>query len=147
MADDSPFGDGELIDAPRISDAEWSECVKEMDLRAKEDSGCEDKRAEARQPYRNVTKIIISFKNYDGRQQRFQVRAYDLSSSGLGFLHGAYIYGDTPAEIYMQDKSCSLTRISATIVSCVHVKKRIHRVGARFDQPIDLNDFLLSDAA
>ena len=148
MAGETPFGEGELIDALRISDAEWQECVKEMDRRANsDDDGGHPNRAEPRQPYRNITKIIVSIRNYDGRQQHFQVRAYDLSPSGLGFLHGAYIYKDTPAELFMEHRTDGIVRVSAVIKSCVHVKKRIHRVGAQFEQPIELGDYLLSDAA
>ena len=148
MPVETPFDDGELIDALRISDAEWHECVKEMDRRAiSEGERDEEKRAEPRQPYRNVTKIIVSIRNYDGRQQHFQVRAYDLSASGLGFLHGAYIYKDTPAEIYMEHRTDGIVRLSAAIMSCTHIKNRIHRVGAKFDQPIELSNYVLSDAA
>ena len=148
MAIKNHFGDVELIDALRISDAEWHECVKEMDRWAySEGERDEENRAEPRQPYRNTTKIIVSFRNYDGRQQYFQVRAYDLSASGLGFLHGAYIYSDTPAEIYMEHRTDGIVRLSAKIMVCTHVKKRIHRVGAKFEQPIELGDYVLSDAA
>jgi hypothetical protein len=147
MALENPFNDGELIDALRISDAEWYECVQEMDLRAMAESDRENSRAEERQPYRNITKIIVSIRNYDGRMQQFKVRAYDLSPSGLGFLHGAYIYNDTPAELFMLNKTHGMSRIPAKIVSCIHVKSRIHRVGAQFKEPIDLSDFLLSDVA
>ena len=147
MAGKFPYGEGELIDALRISDAEWYECVQEMDLRAMAESDRENTRSEERQPYRNITKIIVSLRNYDGRMQQFKVRAYDLSPSGLGFLHGAYVYDNTPAELYMQHKTEGMARVPAMIVSCEHVKNRIHRVGAKFKEPIDLSDYLLSDAA
>lgn len=147
MSVDNPYGEGNLIDALRISDAQWNEVVQEMDLRAMAESDHVDKRAEKRLPYRNTSKIIVSFRNYDGRLQQFKVRAYDLSATGLGFLHGAYIYDNTPTELMMQHHVNGMTRISAILVNCVHVKGRVHRVGAKFKTPIDLNDYLLSGAA
>ena len=148
MAGETLFNDGELIDALRISDAEWYECVKEMDRRANaEGERGDENRADPRQPYRNITKIIVSIRNYDGRQQHFQVRAYDLSASGLGFLHGTYLYKGTPAELFMEHRTEGIVRIPAMIMSCTHVKNRIHRVGAKFEQPIELSDYVLSDAA
>jgi len=146
MAGDNPYGDGDLVDALRISDAQWYACVQEMDLRAMQNRDASDKRQTTRQPYRNIAKIIVSLRSYDGRLQQFKVRAYDLSESGLGFLHGAYIYDNTPAELLMQHHVHGMTRISATLVSCVHVKDRIHRVGAKFAEPIDLAGYLMSEA-
>ena len=146
MAADSPYGDGELVDALRISDAEWYACVQEMDLRAMQQKGINESRLETRQPYRNIAKIILSIRSYDGRLQQFKVRAYDLSRTGLGFLHGAYVYEGSQVELLMQHHVNGMIRIPASIVSCVHVKKRIHQVGAKFDEPIELDDFLMSEA-
>lgn len=146
MAGNNPYGDVDLVDALRISDAEWYACVQEMDLRAMQQRGVNDKRLEARQPYRNSAKIILSMRNYDGRLQQFKVRAYDLSRTGLGFLHGAYAYEGAKVDLLMEHHVNGMTRVPATLVSCVHVKKRIHQVGAKFDEPIELEDFLLSNA-
>lgn len=146
MAGDNPYGEGELIDALRISDAEWYACVRQMDLRAMQQNGANEKRNEERQPYRNIARIILSIRCYDGRLQQFKVRAYDLSRTGLGFLHGAYVYEGSEAELLMQHHVNGMVRIPATIVSCVHVKKRIHQVGAKFDKPIELADFLMGQA-
>lgn len=146
MVGDNPYGDGDLVDALRISDAEWYACVKEMDLRAMSKKDVPDNRSEPREPYRNIAKIIVSIRSYGGLLQHFKVRAYDLSQSGLGFLHGAYIYEDTYAELYMQHHVNGMTRVPAKIVSCVHVKNRIHRVGAKFEEPINLEDYLMSEA-
>lgn len=147
MAGDNPYGDGMLVDALRISDAEWYACVQEMDLRAAQDKSGKSSRAEERKPYRNIARIIVSIQTHGGQVQQFKVRAYDLSRTGLGFLHGAFVYNNSPAEIYMQHHVNGMTRIPATITSCAHVKKRIHRVGAKFNEPIDLNDYLMSEAA
>ncbi|MFK7789463.1 MAG: hypothetical protein AB8C95_08260 [Phycisphaeraceae bacterium] len=117
-----------------------------MDLRSMSDKRSLERRQEKRQPYRNIARIIVSLCTFDGMQQQFKVRAYDLSPSGLGFLHGAFLYSDTPAEILMQHHVYGMTRIPATIVSSVHVKGRIHLCGAKFAESIDLNDYLMSEA-
>lgn len=146
MAGDNPYGEGQLVDSLRISDAEWYACVQELDLRAMQRKDGNDKRSEKRLPYRNIARIILSIRSYDGLLQQFKVRAYNLSTSGVGFLHGAYVYEGTEAEIFMQHHVNGMTRMPATIVNCVHVKKRIHQVGAKFDEPINLEDFLMSEA-
>lgn len=146
MTVDNPYGDGYLVDALRISDAEWYACVQEMDLRSMQRRGINEKRQQPRKPYRNIAKIILSVRSYDGLQQQFKVRAYDLSQTGLGFLHGAYVYEGSHVDLLMQHHINGMTRIPATIINCVHVKKRVHQVGARFDEPIDLEDFLMSEA-
>lgn len=146
MAGDNPYGDGALVDSLRISDAEWYACVQEMDMRSMGVNVPFDRRHMKRQPYRNIARIIVSIYTFDGMRQQFKVRAYDLSPTGLGFLHGAYLYNDTPAELLMQHHIHGMTRIPATIVSCVHVKNRIHRVGAKFAEPIELDGYLMSEA-
>ena len=148
MRSENPYSNGELIDALRISDADWLECVEEMDYRASHYEGeVDENRTLPRHRYRNIARIFVIFRSPDGQPQQFKVRAYNLSEKGLGFLHGAYIYKDTPAEIYMQHHINGMTRISARIVHCELVKKRIHQVGAEFDKPIDLSDYLLTDEA
>lgn len=146
MAGDNPYGDGVLVDALRISDAEWNACVQEMDLKAMSAKQPSNRRQTKRYPYRNIARIIVSLHTFDGMQQQFKVRAYDLSTTGVGFLHGAFLYSDTSAEIFMQNHVHGMTRIPATIVSSVHIKGRIHLCGAKFDEEIDLNDYLMSEA-
>jgi hypothetical protein len=146
MVGENPYGDGLLVDSLRISDAEWYACVHEMDLRSAQYKKTLEKRSVPRQAYRNIARIIVTIQTFGGQTQQFKARAYDLSEHGIGFLHGAYVYKDTPAEILMQHHVNGMTRIHATIVNCEHVKKRIHRVGAKFEEPINLEDYLMNEA-
>ena len=141
-----PSGEVTVVDALRLSDAEWYACVSEMDRKSSQSKVEKERRRDERLPYRNSTYVIIVLHNFDGRQQHFRVRTYDLSKTGVSFLHGAYIYEQTHVELWMQHRVTGTTRIHATIRSCVHVKRMIHRVSAEFDEPIDLDDYLLAEA-
>ena len=136
----------QVYDTLKLTDAEWYACVNEMDRKASRAKVSKDQRRHERLPYRNSLYVVIVLRNHDDRTQRFRVRTYDLSESGIGFLHGGYIHAGTHVELMMQHSLTGLTKIDATIRSCSHVKKTIHRVGAEFDDLIVLDDFLLADA-
>lgn len=134
----------EVYDTLKMSDSDWYACVSEMDRRSSRSTGHHEQRRHERLPYRNSVYVVIAVHNYDDTVQRFKVRTYDLSESGIGFLHGAYIHANTHVELMMEHREIGRIIIDATIRSCSHVKKTIHRVGAEFEKPINLDDFLLA---
>ena len=135
-----------LVDSLRLSDAEWYACVSEMDRNASRSNVDKERRTFERLPYRNSPYLYLAIHNPDGRHQHFKVRANNLSQSGIGFLHGSYIYSGTYVELLMQHRDLGSTKIGALVRTCTHVKNTIHRVGAEFEKQINLDDFLLAEA-
>lgn len=133
-----------IVDTLRLSDAEWYACVSEMDRNASRSICQKEQRRSERVPYRNASNIVIAIHNYDGRRQYFRVRTHDLSEYGISFLHGSYIHVGTHVEMPLLHRECGITNVHATISCCTHVKNTIHRVGAEFDEVINIDDYLLA---
>ena len=136
-----------LVDTLRLSDAEWYECVSEMDRVAAQSASPSDPQQDERVPYRNSPHIMIEMRTHDGRQQLVKVRPYDLSESGIGFLNGAYMHVGTEIVLHLRHSEIGMTRIEATIRCCSHVKNTIHHVDADFKEPMQINEFLLAEAS
>ncbi|MEM9347493.1 MAG: PilZ domain-containing protein [Planctomycetota bacterium] len=135
-----------VVDTLRLSDAEWYECVSEMDRESARNCQDHTRRARERLPYRNLHHVLITVRNYCGRLQYFQSRPYDLSESGIGFLHGAYMHVGTSIELQLMHRVTGMTKVRATVRGCSHIKNKIHCVGAQFDELIELDDYLLAQA-
>ena len=135
-----------VIDTLRLSDADWYECVSEMDRVAAQSSDAAKKRRQERLPYRNTPQIMIEMSMYDGRRQYCRVRPYDLSESGIGFLNGAYMHLGTEVILHLRHQAIGITKIHATIRHCSYIKNKIHLVGAAFNESIVLDDFLLAES-
>ena len=135
-----------VIETLRLSDAEWYDCVSEMDRQSAQQSTTSRARQHERVPYRNSPNIMVETRTYDGRQQYIKVRPYDLSECGIGFLNGAYMHVGTELVLHLRHCDLGMTRVHAKIRTCSHVRGTIHLVGAQFDEPIAINDFLLAEA-
>lgn len=139
-------GDVFIVDALRLSDADWYACVSEMDRASSKAKFPEERRRDERVAYRNSPYVLVVIHNYDSRKQHFKVRTYDLSRTGLSFLNGTFIHFGSHAELWMQHCDSGLTTVHATVRNCTLVKGTIHRVSVEFEEPINVNDFLLAEA-
>lgn len=75
------------------------------------------------------------------------VRPRDLSSSGLGFFHVAYVHPGTSAVFIMKGRKGEVATIKGTVTRCAHVSGRVHEVGAVFEQEIQVEVFVSQPAA
>jgi hypothetical protein len=73
------------------------------------------------------------------------VRARDLSSSGLGFFHVAYMHPGTNATFIMKGLRGEVATVKGTITRCSHVSGRVHEVGAVFERGIRVEVFVSAD--
>ena len=69
----------------------------------------------------------------------FQAKCRNISDTGISFLHGSYVYPDTPCAFILGAPGHPGLRIDVTIVHCRYVEDGVYEVGARFNKPIDLS--------
>lgn len=86
--------------------------------------------------------VIVSLRNPDGHTVRYSVTPRNLSTHGLGFIHGQYVHQDRPCEVIIPTLNREWIQLTARIRRCKHLAKLIHDVSLVFDQPIDLADFV-----
>lgn len=87
--------------------------------------------------------VIISLKNPDGGTIRYSVTPRNLSTHGLGFIHGQYVHADRRCEVIIPTLKGEWILSKARISRCKHLAKLIHDVSLVFDQPITLDDYVV----
>ncbi len=66
----------------------------------------------------------------------------DISASGIGFLHGGFVYPGTQCEVKLPTVDGESTLVAGKVVRCVLIRSNVHDVGVEFNNEINLNDHL-----
>lgn len=66
----------------------------------------------------------------------------DISSSGLGFFHIAYVHPGTTVQMIMKNREAQAVCIKGAVARCRHVSGRLHEVGVNFDTAIQVEVFV-----
>ncbi len=127
-----------IIDTLRISDSEVRKLLTALDA-AGESATPSDSRNNQRVNYRCREGLVVRIHHPGGSVANFLVRPRNLSRTGLGFLHGSFVYTQTPCSITLPAIEGPAIRIEGHVVRCCHVKSNVHEIGLRFDEPIALD--------
>lgn len=73
---------------------------------------------------------------------KFLTYPIDLSSGGVGLLHGKFEYNDTRCTVVIPTLEGDLIKHNAQIVRCHHNQKNVHDVGLKFDTPIQIEHYI-----
>lgn len=130
--------DGDYVDALRITEAEHRALLDELDRVGAAETGANQR---AGKRYRYVVRegLILQV---DKDDTRLIVRPRNISSSGIGLLHGSFLYPGTTCTIALKTTAGKHVLASGRIVHCRCVRGRAHEVGVQFDNPIDVEDFV-----
>jgi len=80
-----------------------------------------------------------------GGSVSFCVACRNLSRGGMSVVHSSYMHVGTKCRIKMLHQNDGEKWLKGEVVQCRHVTGRIHDVGLRFAQEIDVNDFISLD--
>lgn len=133
--------DETCLDGLRISDAQYRRLVDAVEAKTENHQGRERRKA-PRVPYIVSGGIMARIRHFDGSLQKILVRPRNLSSSGIAFFHGSFVYRNTHCLLHLRTRNGSNVLHHACIMRCRHVAGQVHEVGARFDQPIDVDDYI-----
>lgn len=128
----------EYLDALRISETEQKSILKELDQTDLAHPSATKRRAK-RYPY--VVREGLIFE-VEGAATRFVVRPRDVSESGLSFLHGSFLHPGRSCIVALKTVDGEHVIAHGRIVRCRCVRGRVHDVGMKFDQPVDLASFI-----
>lgn len=135
MADDSL----KPIDTIRLSPRDKQRLVDEIQRPSRIQSP-ESERRRLRVDFNGH--VVISLKNPDGGTVRYSVTPRNLSSHGLGFIHGQYVHSDRKCEVIIPTLRGEWILTKARISRCKHLAKLIHDVSVVFDQQVTLDDYV-----
>jgi CheY-like chemotaxis protein len=130
-----------IVDALRLSEAQRQELIAKLDRQAASYRGMEA-RLEDRVPYVASAGVMLTLHHPGGSVANYLVRPRNLSRRGVGFLHGNFIHVGSRCQVYLLRLDGRRESISGVVVRCSHVQGLVHEVGVRFDNTIDLGEFL-----
>ena len=130
----------------RLDDAEVDRLLDQLDFNGMcHERLLTSRRTTKRYGYR-VRGISIGL-NQNGQDATLVVSGRNLSGTGVAFLHSGPIPRGTVCRIRLVGLDGEDQVIPGTVVHCRSVQKKgsLHEVGARFDQPIDVQRFVTVD--
>ena len=127
----------------RMSPDEMSRVMSEMD-RAGATPPADVKRAYRRWRLRGTVAVLSLFNDH-GERSNFAVEPRDLSSTGMGMLHGTFLHPGTRCCVGLRRLDGSAASIRAEIVRCSLVKAGVYEVGLIFEDRVDPMSFVASD--
>ena len=131
------------LDALRLSAREQAAILQELDLHAQGGPGA-NLRHDVRMPYRSVAGLMVRMEHPGGSALNYLVKPRNISSGGIGFLHGNFVHIGTSCTITLATVDRKAALVTGKVDQCRHLRKNIHEVGVRFAEAIDLSLFLAS---
>ncbi len=132
----------------RLADASRDDLLNKLDSTSQDDGGMLDQQVDNRREDRRLQfrgiDIAVVVEHPGGGVSRILVCPRNLSSGGLGFLHGGFLYTSSRCRIVMPKLDGKEFTINGTIMSCRHVQGHVHEIGVKFDSRIEPQMFLQS---
>ncbi len=133
--------DGVCVDTLHMSPKQRQAILQLLDQQAKADSG-PDLRGHPRVPYSKALKFLVEMHHPGGTVVTYLVEACNISQSGAGFLHGSYVHENSACQLMLPMLDGKWTKIAGTAVRCRWVAGKVHQVGVKFDEPIEVAQFI-----
>lgn len=105
-----------------------------------EQNGRIRKRVHARWPFRKLF-VQLDIQHPGGTATTLRLASRNLSRSGVGLLHSAFIHAKSPCIVHMPGVDGQIRAIPGVIARCTHRGGRVHEIGVRFDTQIDLRTY------
>ncbi|MDX2016625.1 MAG: PilZ domain-containing protein [Planctomycetota bacterium] len=98
-------------------------------------------RAFLRWPFRRTT-VPVLVTHPSGQQVRLDLACRNLSRGGMSLLHASFLHMGTRCTVTLRDGMGQTREMESTVVRCRHCAGMIHEIGVRFDEPVDVRDFV-----
>ena len=102
------------------------------------------RRSHARLEYRRHA-IDVEVYQPSGGSVGFCVACRNISRGGISVLHSSYMHVGTKCRVKLRHKDKGDQWLVAKVVQCRHVTGRVHDVGLRFSEEVDVNDYVRLD--
>ena len=86
--------------------------------------------------------IVLTLQAQAGGHTHFLVAPRNLSSTGIGVVHGGFIHLNTRCVVSLRTKSGATRSIQGKIVKCRLMRGSLHDLGVEFLEPINPLDFV-----
>lgn len=134
----------------RLADDAIEELLNQLDAAEAKEPGFE-RRSEKRHAYRRRD-IEVELLRTRADPAKFLVPTRNISCGGLVFIHCGYVHPRTACRVRVTTLDGRWEIVRGVVAWCKYIDGRMHDVGVRFDNPIDVAPFVapgtnLEDAA
>ncbi|MBT8486807.1 MAG: hypothetical protein HKO59_03255 [Phycisphaerales bacterium] len=132
----------DFLDVLRIRPDEIRTLLTRLDAReaANADTG---QRSSPRFVYPGHPILLVQIEYPTSDTGAYRAVSRNISATGLGFLHGKFVYPRSPCRIILPRSDGSEAMVDAIVARCEHLSGRVHDVGVSFTHPLDLSSFAL----
>jgi hypothetical protein len=124
----------------RLTDVELREVLRWVDSAGGEGKGRHHRRSE--RVRLTIRRALLQVERSDRPGiSAFIVAPIDLSDTGIGFLHGSFLYPGTRCAISLKADDGTLLTAAGKVVRCRMVRGHVHDVGVRFEIPQKIESF------
>lgn len=132
------------IETLKLSDRDKARLIQAVEAQAAQQSPhIEQDRRNLRVSYAGKS-VLVSLEG-NGSHVRFSVVPRNISRGGMAFVHGRFVYPNTPCHAALPRTDGKPHQVEGKVVHCRHVAGIVHEVSVRFDAPINLEDFVVLD--
>jgi hypothetical protein len=91
-----------------------------------------ERRIDTRFEYR-MRDVIVRVEHLAGGTSDLPVSSRNLSSGGIGFLHGAYMHIGSKCLVVLITKNKEVVQMHGAVVMCRHLEGLVHEIGVQFE--------------
>ena len=135
-------GPDEVVDTLRLSPAQVNALLQHLNDSAGGDTD-PGRREHIRYIFEN-TGAILEVHHPGGTTIAYSLNPRNLSSGGLGFIHGSYLYEGSRCTVTFIKCDGNTLRVNGVICWARHITGRAHDIGLQFDNEID-TDLLICE--
>ena len=92
--------------------------------------------------YPHVRRVALRIIHQGGQKTSHLVRSRNLSVGGMSFIHLSFLYPGTACHVALQTRYGESVALTGKVIWCRHVSGRSHEIGLRFDQMIQIDEFV-----
>lgn len=126
-----------------LSQRDLSDAMDRLDERSAGNEG-RFKRTFARWPFRHVS-LLLTLEHPGGSRTEVPVACRNLSRGGVGVLHNAFVHTGTRCSVSLPQPDGVRKSTRGQVVRCSHLHGLVHELGIRFENPINLGEFIQLD--
>ena len=134
---DADREDRPCVDSLRLTVEQQAAILNELDRHARISQN-RGSRREERVFYRDAKGILLAITQPDGTESPYLIRPRNISSTGLGFLHGGPLPLGTSCILTLPTADGDRLFVGARVAHCGPVSRGVHQIGLKFDEPIDV---------
>ncbi|MFM9957218.1 MAG: response regulator [Phycisphaerales bacterium] len=128
------------VETLRLGAQELSDLVNELERDGAASRG--SKRASRRWRAQHQ-KIAVTVFEEGTRKRTFAMVPRNISTGGMGLLHGAYMHPGAECVIALRDVRGRAVQVRGRVVRCTHLRGTVHDLGVQFAERVNPREFFI----